>query len=78
VPISDASWALTLGAYPVAVGKAEGVVRAFLDFELREAKTRNFRFDQERFLVFALVKSKSLDRDPTDCCLLNVVRNYVR
>jgi hypothetical protein len=70
--------ALTLGAYSVTAGKAECVAPAFLDFELAGAKTRNFRFDQETFLVFALVNSKSLDCASTNYGSLSVVPGYIQ
>jgi hypothetical protein len=61
----------------VTAGKEEGVASVFLDFALAGAKTRNFRFDQERFLVFAPANSKSLDRDSVGCCSLSVAQGYV-
>jgi hypothetical protein len=76
-PIFDGSRALTPGAYLVAAGKAESAAPGFFDFELREAKTRNFRFDQETFLGFAPAKSKSLNHDSTGL-LFTERASYVR
>jgi hypothetical protein len=77
-PISGGARAFTPGACPVAAGNVESAVPGFLDFELSEAKTRNFRFDQETFLIFASANSKSLNRDSTDCYSLNVPHAYAR
>jgi hypothetical protein len=62
----------------VTAGKAERVAPGFVDFELGEAKTRNFRFDQEIFLDFAPANSKSLDHDSMGCCSLSVACVYVQ
>jgi hypothetical protein len=69
---------LALGGLSVAVGKEESVAPGFLDFELGEAKTRNFRFDQETFRVFASANSKSLNHDPAGCCSLSVGGVYAQ
>jgi hypothetical protein len=64
--------------YTVAAGEAESAAPGFLDFELSEAQTRNFRVDQEKFLDFAPANSKSLNHDPMDCCSLRVFRVYAQ